>query len=104
MAGPLRNRLGAGLGLAVVLAVVIGLLFLAGRSWQPGQERSAPSRGFASLDASLDDMSAPPRLLRNGVEFAKPISGLAVTPAAVSVAYGTMIARLDPRTLRTTAS
>jgi hypothetical protein len=38
------------------------------------------------------------------VEFAQPISGLAVTPTAVWVAHGTTIERLDPRTLLVTAS
>ncbi len=90
MAEPWRTRLRT--GLAAIAAV--GLLVVAGRLWQPGSERLAPPG---------DEASALPQPLRGGVEFAQPISGLAVTPTAVWVALGTTIVRLDPHTLRATA-
>jgi streptogramin lyase len=98
MAGPSGSRLRAGLG----IVGAIGLLLLAGRLWQPGPDRLAPPSGLPPWDGG--EPFGPSRPLPSGVEFGQPISGLAVTPAAVWVAYGTTIARLDPHSLRATAS
>ncbi len=89
---PPRSRLWYGL---IVLAAV-GLLAVAGHLLSAGLRPTA-----TPLDGQV---MAPPRPARSGVEFAQPITGLAVTSTAVWVAHGTTIERLDPHTLRVTAS
>jgi hypothetical protein len=79
----------------MVLAA-IGLLVVAGRLWSAVVRPPATSPDGAVM--------APLRSVPSGVEFAQPITGLAVTPTAVWVAHGTTIERLDPHTLRVTAS
>ena len=99
MPGPSRGWLRAA---AAVLAA-IGLLLAAGHLWQPGLDRPATSPAGVPQPPA-EQPTGPPWPLPDGVEFAQPISGLAVTPAAVWIAYGTTVARLDPRSLRATAS
>src|SRR5574341_1941314 len=96
MAIPSRSGLRAVLG--VIAAIV--LLLLVGHVGRPGSERLTPPSSVAS---SLGRFGSPGPFA-DAVEFSQPISGLAVTREAVWVAIGTTIARLDPRTLRATAT
>jgi hypothetical protein len=98
MAGPSSSGPRAG----VLVLAGVGLLLVVGRLWGHGLEQPAlPARVSPSVDGQV---FAPVRPLPDGLDFAQPINGLAVTSAAVWVAYGTTIARLDPHTLRVTAS
>jgi hypothetical protein len=92
MDGPPRRGFRSGL---TVLAA-IGLLAVIGRLWSPGLAPPMASPGGEVLGTA--------RPLPGGIEYAQPISALAVTPAAVWIAHGTTIERLDPRTLVATAS
>lgn len=89
-ARPSRNGFRAGLG---VLAA-IGVLLVVGRLSPVARQASSPLDG--------DEPAAPPR--GGGVEFDQPVSGLVANGAAVWVAHGTTVERLDPRTLRVTAT
>lgn len=97
MAGPSHS--GRRVGLGIVAA--IGLLLLVGRLWQPGLNQLAPPSSVAPL---LGGVSASAWPFPGGVEFDQPISGLAVTPAAVWIARGAAITGLDPHSLRVTAT
>jgi hypothetical protein len=87
-------RRGLRTGLTVLAA--IGLLAVIGRLWSAGLVPPTASPGGAAI--------ATVRPLPAGIEFAQPISALAVTRAAVWIAHGTTIERMDPRTLRVTGS
>jgi hypothetical protein len=84
-------------GLTVLAA--IGVLAVIGRLWSAGL--APPSAGLA---APGGEGLATSRPVPGGVEFGQPVNGLAVTRAAVWIAHGTTIERLDPRTLRATAT
>ncbi len=91
MVGPARpSRTGLRAGLGVLAA--IGLLLVAGRLSAPAPQ---PDAGVGA---------APQQLLGGGVDFTEPISGLVANRAALWVGHDTTIERLDPRTLRVTAT
>jgi DNA-binding beta-propeller fold protein YncE len=88
-ARPSQRRFQA--GLAVLGALLV--LLVAGRL-APVQ-RQPPPEG---------EVRAPSQQRRGGVEFNEPISGLVAGRAALWVAHDTTVDRLDPRTLRVTAT
>src|SRR6266508_5974036 len=94
MVGPAwlsHTRLRVGLG---ILAAVV-MLLVVGRLASPG---SAPPLQPGS------SVPAAPQRLSNGVDFNEAISGLVANRAALWVGHDTTIERLDPRTLRVTAT
>jgi hypothetical protein len=90
-ARPSHRRVRAGLG---VLAAVVVLL-VAGRLAPVERQPPTPADG---------DVRAPPQQRRGGADFNEPISGLVANRAALWVGHDTTIERLDPRTLRVTAT
>jgi DNA-binding beta-propeller fold protein YncE len=91
-ARPPHRRLQAGLGVLAALLV----LLVAGRL-APVERQPPPLPAEGDLPAS-------PQQRRGGVDFNEPISGLAASRAALWVSHDTTVDRLDPRTLRVTAT
>jgi DNA-binding beta-propeller fold protein YncE len=94
MVGPAwlsRTRLRVGLG---VLAAV-GMLLVVGRLAPPGSAPSPRPEG---------DGAAAPQRLGSGVDFNEAISGLVADRATLWVSHDTTVDRLDPRSLRVTAT
>jgi hypothetical protein len=107
---PLRTRpqrVRATLGVLVAL----GLLLLVGRLWTP-HPKPAPANPTSAVTVSSivttataaapSTSQAPATQPR--ARFDEPIAALAVTPGAVWVAHGQTISRVDPHTLRPTAT
>lgn len=90
--------------------VALGLLLLVGRLWTP-HPKPAPANPTSltvppivttAAAATPSTSEAPATKPRAG--FAEPIAALAVTPGALWVAHGKTISRVDPHTLRPTAT
>jgi hypothetical protein len=90
-AGPSHRRFRAGLGVLVALLV----LLFAGRLAPVERQPVVPADG---------DVRATRQQRRGGVDFNEPISGLVANRAALWVGHDTTVERLDPRTLRVTAT
>jgi hypothetical protein len=90
-AGPSHRRFRAGLGVLVALLV----LLFAGRLTPVERQPVVPADG---------DVRATRQQRRGGVDFNEPISGLVANRAALWVGHDTTVERLDPRTLRVTAT
>jgi hypothetical protein len=88
---PSHQRFRAGLG---VLAAIVVLL-VAGRLAPVERQPPAPADG---------DVRASPQQRRAGVDFNQPISGLVADRAALWIGHDATVDRLDPRTLRVTAT
>ncbi len=80
-------------GLGVLAAIVV--LLVAGRLAPVEPQPPAPADG---------DVRASPQQRRGGADFNEPISGLVANRAALWVGHDTTVERLDPRTLRVTAT
>ena len=90
-AGPSHRRFRAGLGVLVALLVLLFAGRLAPVERQP-------------VVAADGDVRATRQQRRGGVDFNEPISGLVANRAALWVGHDTTVQRLDPRTLRVTAT
>jgi DNA-binding beta-propeller fold protein YncE len=85
----------------VGVLVALGLLVLVGRLQAPHPKPVASTLTITTPTAATANPTIPGR---RSLRFAEPIGGLAVTPGAVWVAHGQTISRLDPHTLRPTAT
>jgi hypothetical protein len=93
--------------------VALGLLLLVGRLWTPHPKpapanptstvtsivTTATTTATAAAPSTSEAAATQPR-----ARFDEPIAALAVTPGAVWVAHGQTISRVDPHTLRPTAT
>jgi len=104
---PLRTRSPRVRTLLGVL-VALGLLVVVGRLQaphpKPASTTTTPTVAAANPTVASQPVTSQPVTSQPTPRFAEAIGGLAVTPGAVWVVHGQTITRVDPHTLRPTAT